>query len=60
MRKTISVTNPKVKSILEYSQNASELIEVAVLYYEGDLTKDYVDNYKQLQEIAKTLNKTRR
>lgn len=59
MRKTISITNKKVEEILGNSLNASELIEVAILYYQGDLSKEYVDNYKQIQELTKKLDNAR-
>lgn len=59
MTKNISVTNAKVKDALTKSKNASELVEVAILYFLGEINKEYVENYKGLQEIAIKLEKAR-
>ena len=59
MTKNISVTNAKVKEALTKSKNASELVEVAILYFLGEINKEYVENYKGLQEIAIKLEKAR-
>jgi predicted Zn-ribbon and HTH transcriptional regulator len=55
MRKNISVTNDKVIELLDNSLNASEVIEIALLYYMGEISKEYVENYKTLQDVSKTL-----
>lgn len=55
MRKSISITNKIVADELDNSINASELIEVAILYFRGDVSKEYVDTYKMVQEAAKML-----
>lgn len=59
MTKNISVTNAKVRTALIESINASELVEVAVLYFLGEISKEYIDNYKDLQEITIKLEKAR-
>ena len=59
MTKNISVTNAKVRDVLIKSKNASELVEVAVLYFLGEISKEYVENYKELQEITLKLEKAR-
>lgn len=55
MRKSISITDNKVIKVLEESSNASQLIQVAVLYYLGEVSKDYVDTFKQVQEVNNML-----
>lgn len=51
MRKTISVTNPKVLEIMSNSENASKLIEKAILYYiERD--NNYITRSEVLEMIA--------
>lgn len=42
MRKTISVINKRVLDAMEGSNNASRLIEEAVLYYLDSLENEYV------------------
>ena len=59
MTKNISVTNAKVKTALAESINASELVEVAILYFLGEISKEYIENYKELQEITLRLEKVR-
>lgn len=52
MRRNISVTNERVIKALEESENASKLIEVAVLRYLDKLEADYVtrDEFNEAQE----------
>ena len=59
MTKNISVTNAKVKTALIESINASELVEVAILYFLGEVSRDYIENYKELQEITIKLERVR-
>lgn len=42
MRKNISVTNKRVLDAMEDSDNASRLIENAILYYLDSLDKEYI------------------
>lgn len=42
MRKNISVTNGKVLEAMSNAENASRLIEEAVLYYLDSLEHDYI------------------
>jgi len=51
MRKTISVTNPKVLEIMSNSENASKLIEEAILYY-MERDKNYITRSEVLEMIA--------
>lgn len=60
MRKNIYVKDEAVISALEESNNASELIEVAVRYYLGIETKEYVELYKQAQEVNVMLKKSKK
>lgn len=59
MRKSISVTNSNVIDTLNNALNASELVEIAVLYYLGEITKEYVETYRMLQDTTKELKKGR-
>lgn len=56
MRKNISVTNERVLEAMEKSENASKLIEVAVLKYLDDLEADYITK-AELDEILEDYNK---
>ena len=42
MRKQISVTNEKVLQAMEQSDNASKLIERAMLFYLDSIEKEYI------------------
>lgn len=52
MRKNISVTNDRVLKAMEQSENASKLIEIAILYYLDSIEADYVTK-EELEEINK-------
>ena len=60
MRKNIYVKDESVINALEESNNASELIEVAIRYYLGIETKEYVELYKQAQEVNAMLKKSKK
>ncbi|MHC1750749.1 MAG: hypothetical protein AB9856_20950 [Cellulosilyticaceae bacterium] len=60
MRKTFSITNKIVEKEFEDSNNASELLEVMTLYYRGDITKQYVETYRMVQEANKMLKRTKK
>lgn len=55
MRKTINVTNDIVLETLESSSNASKLIEIAILYYLGLVSKDYIEKYKEIERAKQEL-----
>ena len=57
MRKNIYVKDEFVIKALEEAINASELIEVAIRYYLGLETKEYVELYKQAQEVNNLLKR---
>lgn len=56
MRKQISVTNEKILQAMEQSDNASKLIERAILFYLEETKKDYIEREEFAQEFE-ILNK---
>lgn len=56
MRKNISVTNDTVLKALEESENASKLIERAVLYYLDSIEKEYITR-QEVEEMLEDGNK---
>lgn len=59
MVKSISVTNKLVLDTLNNAGNSSELIEVAILYYLGEVDETYIETYKTVQRANKTLREGR-
>lgn len=56
MRKNISVTNERVLEAMNQSENASKLIEVAILRYLEEIDKGYITR-DELEEELEKLNK---
>lgn len=56
MRKNISVTNERVLSAMEKSENASKLIEISILYYLDSLEKEYITK-EESEEFMQDTNK---
>lgn len=52
MRKNISVTNEKVLKAMDQSENASKLIEIAMIYYLESIEADYVTR-EELEQLNK-------
>lgn len=57
MRKNIYVKDEEVIKALDEAINASELIEVAIRYYLGLESKEYVETYKRVQEVNKLIKR---
>lgn len=60
MRKNIYVKDEDVIKALDEANNISELIEVAVRYYLGLETQEYVETYKKVQEVNKLIKKAKK
>lgn len=63
MRKGVSITNRIIiDNLIKDNEdiNFSEVVEVALLYYLGKVTPEYVEVFKQLQEASKSIKSSRR
>lgn len=63
MRKSVSFTNRIIiDNLIKDNEdvNFSEVVEVALLYYLGKVTPEYVEVFKQLQEASKSIKSSRR
>ena len=55
MIKSINIKNDIVLDTLINSDNASKLVEVAIMYYLGLVSEDYIKKYRQIEELKREL-----
>lgn len=55
MIRSINIKNDIVIDTLTNSNNASQLVEVAIMYYLGLLDEKYIKKYREIEELRREL-----